>query len=52
MDIDEEFIENMVEAEYDRDIYKKALEKIVQLSKDYAYNMHDEFLKIAKEALK
>ena len=27
--VDEEFIENMVEAEYDRDRYKKALETIM-----------------------
>lgn len=31
-EIDEEFIENMVEAEYDRDRYRKALIKIQEIT--------------------
>ena len=32
--------------------YKTALKEMVRLSESYAYNMHDEFLELAKEALK
>jgi hypothetical protein len=54
--VDEEFIELMVEAEYERDKYKKALEEIADISFRMVGNMWEEdsskIEKIAKEALK
>ena len=54
--VDEEFIENMVEAEYERDLYKKALEEIRIIALWMTGNMWEEdsskIESIAQEALK
>ena len=47
-----EFVNKYIDMEQSQEKYKKALEAIVNLSNSYAYNMHDEFLEIAEEALK
>jgi len=52
--VDEEFIENMVEAELDRDQYKKALEEIYErlAMRNSVAEIPDPLITIAKEALK
>jgi hypothetical protein len=51
--VDEEFIELMVEAEYERDIYKKALEEIATQdpTEMHLIAKYDWVIDIAREAL-